>query len=108
MRHNAPFKHPLLAGLMLTAVLAGSPAAADDDMAQMQALARTANLIPPEKAIEKALAAKPGIVIDADIDRKLSGLYYEIEVVDAQGVEWEIDIDAKTGETRRVKRDWFD
>lgn len=107
MKHNALSGHALLAGLMLTALLAGS-AAADDDVAEMQAIARAANLIPPQKAIEKALAAKPGTVIDADIDRKLSGLYYEIEVVDAQGVEWEIDIDARTGETRRVKRDWFD
>lgn len=79
-----------------------------DDMAEMQAIAKAANLISPEQAIEKALAAKPGTVVDADVDRKFKKYYYEIEIVDAQGVEWEVDIDAKTGEVRRIKKDWFD
>ena len=79
-----------------------------DDMAEMQAKAKAANLIAPEQAVAKALAAKPGTVVDADIDRKFKKYYYEIEIVDAEGVEWEIDIDAKSGEVRRVKKDWFD
>ena len=78
-----------------------------DDMAEMQAASKAAGLIPPEQAIAKALAAKPGTVVDADVDRKFKKYYYEIEIVDAQGVEWEVDIDGKTGEVRRVKKDWF-
>ena len=27
--------------------------------------------------------------------------------IDADGKEWEVNIDAKTGETRKVSRDWF-
>ena len=83
-------------------------ASADDDMAEMRAMSKAANLITPEKAIEKALSVKPGTVVDADIDRKFKGYYYEIEIVDAQAVEWEVDIDAKSGEVRGVKREWFD
>lgn len=79
-----------------------------DDLAEMQAMAKAASLIAPDQAVAKALAAKPGTVIDADVDRKFKKYYYEIEIVDAQGVEWEVDIDAKTGEVRRVKKDWFD
>lgn len=98
---------------ILSAITLGMPAtlafAQDaDDMAEMKAISKSANLIPPEQAIEKALAAKPGTVIDADIDRKFKKFYYEIEIVDAQGTEWEVDIDAMTGEVRRVKKDWFD
>jgi uncharacterized membrane protein YkoI len=83
-------------------------AGAEDDMTEMRAISKAANLITPEIAIEKALAAKPGTVVDTDLDRKFKGYYYEIEIVDAQAVEWELDIDAKTGEVRRIKRDWFD
>ncbi|HWA14058.1 MAG TPA: PepSY domain-containing protein [Burkholderiales bacterium] len=96
---------------ILAAAAAFAPAALAqdaDDMAQMQAIARAAGLIPPEQAMEKALAARPGTIVDADVDRKFRKHYYEVEIVDAQGVEWEVDIDAKTGEVRRVKKDWFD
>lgn len=79
-----------------------------NDLAEMKAISKSANLIPPEQAIEKALAVKPGTVVDADIDRKFKKFYYEIEIVDAQGTEWEIDIDARSGTVRRVKKDWFD
>lgn len=98
---------------VLAAIVVGIPAvpafAQDaDDLAEMTAISKSANLIPPEQAIEKALAAKPGTVVDADIDRKFKKFYYEIEIVDEAGTEWEVDIDAKTGEVRRVKKDWFD
>lgn len=85
-----------------------SPVSADDDMTEMRAISKVANLITPEKAIEKALSVKPGTVVDTDIDRKFKGYYYEIEIINAQAVEWEVEIDAKTGEVRPVKRDWFD
>jgi len=79
-----------------------------EDLAEMQAVSRAAGLIPPEQAMQKALAAKPGTIVDADVDRKFRKYYYEVEIVDSQGVEWEVDIDAKTGEVRRVKKEWFD
>lgn len=48
----------------------------------------------------------PGSTItDADIDTKAGRIVYELEVRDAQGVEWDIDIDAKTGEVIHNKRD---
>ena len=96
------------AAISTSVFLLALPAFAEDDMVEMRAIAKTASLIAPEMAIEKALAVKPGTVVDADIDRKFKGYYYEIEIIDAQAVEWEVDIDAKTGEVRRVKRDWFD
>jgi uncharacterized membrane protein YkoI len=96
----------LLAGVLLLSAAVALPAAADDDdMAEMHAVSSASGLISPEQAIEKALAAKAGTVDDADLDRKLGKYYYEIEVIDAQGVEWDIDIDAVTGDVKRVKRD---
>lgn len=100
----------LTAAALAAAVLAlAGPVGAQDaeDMAEMQAKARARGLIPPEQAIEKALAAKPGTVTDADLDRSFRSFYYEVEIIDAQGDEWEVKIDARTGEVKRVSKDWF-
>jgi uncharacterized membrane protein YkoI len=75
----------------------------------MELIIKAAGLISLEEATSKALAAKPGTVIDVDLDDRewTKGWDYEFEIVDAEGVEWEVDIDAKTGEVRRVRKDWF-
>ena len=88
---------------------ASSTAIADDDYREMQAVVKAAGLMTVEEARQKALAAKPGSIIDADLDDRAwpQGWDYEFEIIDADGKEWEVDIDAKTGETRKVSRDWF-
>lgn len=88
---------------------ASSTAIADDDYREMQAVVKAAGLMTVEEASQKALAAKPGSIIDADLDDRAwpQGWDYEFEIIDADGKEWEVDIDAKTGETRKVSRDWF-
>jgi uncharacterized membrane protein YkoI len=103
-----PTLTPLLTGALLLSATVALPAAADDDdmdMAQMRAVSSASGLISPEQAIEKALAAKAGTVNEAELERKMGKYYYEIEVVDAQGVEWDIDLDAVTGDVKRIKRD---
>jgi uncharacterized membrane protein YkoI len=89
--------------------LFSAAAAADDDHQEMMAVVKAAGLIPIEQASEKALAAKPGSIIDSDLDDRTwpEGWDYEFEIIDADGKEWEVVVDAKTGETRKVKRDWF-
>lgn len=86
-----------------------SPAIADDDHAEMMATIEAAGLISVEQASEKALAAKPGKIIEADLDERSwpKGWDYEFEIVDADGKDWDVDVDAKTGEVGKVKRDWF-
>jgi uncharacterized membrane protein YkoI len=96
----------LAGGALLLSAAVAVPVAADDDMAEMRAVSAAVGLISPEQATERALAAKAGTVVDVDLDRKRGQHYYEIEIIDAQGMEWEIDIDAKSGEIRRTKRDW--
>ncbi len=98
----------LLAAFAISTIAITGPAKADDDDAKDRAIAKAANLITPEQASEKALAAKAGTVTDIDLDRKWKNYYYEVEIIDADAVEWEVDINAKTGEIRRIKRDWFD
>ncbi|WP_020167575.1 MULTISPECIES: PepSY domain-containing protein [Methylotenera] len=87
----------------------GNVIADDDDPAKMLLTAKAAGLISVEQATEKALAAKPGTVIEVELEKRKwpQGWDYEFEIIDAQGNEWDVNIDAKTGETRKVSRDWF-
>jgi uncharacterized membrane protein YkoI len=83
------------------------PAHADDDIQEARQIARMASLIDPDRAMEIALREKPGVMTDLDLDRERKGWAYEIEVVDAQGVEWEVELEAETGKVLKIKRDWF-
>jgi len=49
------------------------------------------------------------VVKDADLEnRKFSkGWDYEFEIVDADGTEWDVNVNAKTGKVGSIKRDWF-
>ena len=82
---------------------------ADDDVQEIAAITKEFGLITLDQAKVKALAAKPGVVTDADLDDRDfgKGWDYEFEIVDADGREWEVDIDAKTGVVGKVRRDWF-
>lgn len=84
------------------------PAHADqEDILEARQIARMANLIDPDRAVEIALAEKPGVMTDLDLDRERKGWVYEIEIIDAQGVEWEIELEGETGKVVKIKRDWF-
>jgi len=98
----------LLAGLTAGALFA-LPAHADDDTQEMAALVKQFGLITLEQARVKALAAKPGVITDADLDNRDfgKGWDYEFEIADADGHEWEVYVDAKSGEVRKVSREWF-
>jgi uncharacterized membrane protein YkoI len=97
----------LLCGLMFT-----QPALADDDEDSPEKIAEMAKafgLISLEEAQTKALAAKPGVIKEVELERRKfrSGWDYEVEIVDGNGAEWEVNIDAKTGKVSSVSRDWF-
>ncbi|HQN65596.1 MAG TPA: PepSY domain-containing protein [Methylophilus sp.] len=81
----------------------------DDDEHEIEMYTKEFGLITLEDARKKALAAKPGVVKDADLEnRKFSkGWDYEFEIVDSDGKEWEVNIDAKTGQVESIHRDWF-
>lgn len=61
-----------------------------------------ANAQPPAlneaQALEIALAEVPGEVQEAELDREDGMQVYEIEILTADGVEMEVEINADTGE----------
>ncbi|HEY0843024.1 PepSY domain-containing protein [Methylotenera sp.] len=94
---------------LLSLSLLSPLAFADDDIHEIEAISKELGLITLEQAKTKALAAKPGAVADVDLENRKfgKGWYYEFEIVDADGREWEVLVDAKTGAVRDVSREWF-
>lgn len=107
-RHSKTFQRILVLG-GATLLLSGPVLADEDDIAEARAIAGAAGLISIEQATEHALKAKPGTVIEVELDKRSwpQGWDYEFEIIDAEGKEWDVDVDAKTGEVRKVRQDWF-
>lgn len=106
-KHTRLFVISVLCGLMIS-----QPVLADDDeddVQKMEEKAKAFSLISHEEAKTKALAAKPGVVKEVELERRKvsAGWDYEVEIVDSNGAEWEVYIDAKTGKVNSVSRDWF-
>ena len=98
------FNKLTLAGLVSLGMV--SAAFADtDDLLQMQQKAEAFELISVDEAKNVATQTKPGFVDDIDLDGTGMGYQYEVEVADKDGMEWDVYIDAKTGEVLNVKRD---
>ncbi len=100
--------YKISAATILMLGILSTNAVADDDLQEMEAISKQFSLISFDEAKAKALVAKPGVVKDADLEnRKFSkGWDYEFEIVDADGKEWDVLIDAKTGNVGSIKRDW--
>ena len=67
------------------------------------------SLISAEQAREIALKEFPGVVTELELDDRDygKGWKWEVEVVNADGKEVEVDLDAKTGKVLKVDKDWF-
>lgn len=100
-------KHRLAVSVILAAV-AGLPAApvlADLDYAEAEQLRADGTVLPTEKVAGIATATRPGIVADLELERVLGRYVYEVEVRDSDGQEWNLDIDARSGEVLQTERD---
>lgn len=98
-----------VAAIIFLNIAAFNAQADDDDLQEITAISKEFGLMTLEQAKTKALAAKPGLVTDAEIDNRKfgKGWEYEFEIVDADGKEWDVNIDAKTGEVLKTRREWF-
>lgn len=57
------------------------------------------------QAIEIAKAGVPGLVIKAELDDDDGVQIYEVEIVNADGIEMEVKINAETGEILEAEED---
>ncbi len=90
---------PLLILAMTSAI------ASEDDHDQAQRLLETGDILPLESLIEHARRLHPGRVLEVELETKGGRRIYEIELVDAAGIVWEIKFDAQTGELLTTERD---
>lgn len=59
-----------------------------------------------EKLNELAIAQHPGSVVhDTELENHMGRYVYQVELKDAQGLEWDVDLDANTGEVLKNQRD---
>ncbi len=100
----------LITGLSLAAALTltSFTVQAGDDVspAQAQVLREQGTILATDKLNELVLAQHPGgRITDTDLERE-GGIYvYQVEVYDAQGQDWDVELNAATGEILRNERD---
>src|SRR6187402_1318360 len=96
-------KYLLIAGLIS---LAGSVQARDLGPDEALKLRDSGSIQSFEKLNQLALAQHPGGVIrDTELENELGRYIYQLEVVDAQGVEWDLELDAASGELLKNHQD---
>ncbi|VVM48994.1 hypothetical protein PS662_00697 [Pseudomonas fluorescens] len=90
------------AALTLTAGLAQ----ADVPVDQIPQLVKDGKIKPLEELNQIVLKLHPGATItDSDLDNHFNNYEYEVELKDAKGVEWDVDLNAATGEVLKNKQD---
>lgn len=113
IRRPTPTLSAIATALMIATVMALPKVShADDDrrdMARDTEIVRTFGLISAEQAREIALKEAPGVVTELELDDRdyAKGWKWEVEVVNADGREVEVDLDAKTGKVLKIDKDWF-
>lgn len=101
------FHTPVLNRLVLAAAALGlsAPAVAEIGYSQAEKLRAAGEVLPQAKIVELVNAARPGEITDLELDRDFGRLVYEVEVRDAQFQEWDLELDAKTGEVIGQQQD---
>ncbi|ANJ54651.1 PepSY domain-containing protein [Pseudomonas silesiensis] len=90
------------AALTLTAGLAQ----ADVPVDQIPQLVKDKKIMPLEELNKIVLKLHPGATItDSDLDNHFNNYEYEVELRDAKNVEWDVDLNAATGEVLKNKQD---
>lgn len=93
------------AALTLTAGLAQADVRPD----QIPGLLKAGTIMDLEKLNQAALAQHPGTtaanITDTELELKGADYVYQVEIRDAKGVEWDVDLNAKTGQVLSNKQD---
>lgn len=68
----------------------------DHDRARQ--LVESGEILPLETVLERGRAIQPGRVLEVELERKNRLWRYELEILDADGKVWELQLDARSGE----------
>ncbi|VVO33570.1 PepSY domain-containing protein [Pseudomonas fluorescens] len=93
------------AALTLTVGLAQADVRPD----QIPGLLKAGTIMDLEKLNQAARAQHPGTtaasITDTELELKGADYVYQVEIRDAKGVEWDVDLNAKTGQVLSNKQD---
>jgi len=93
------------AALTLTAGLAQADVRPD----LIAGLIKDGSVMDLQKLNQAALAQHPGAtaanITDTELEQKGSAYFYQVEIRDAKGLKWDVDLDAKTGQVLSNKQD---
>lgn len=94
-------------GLLLAATLLATSlaASAEGDHDRARRLRDAGDILPLETLIERTRAVRPGRILELELKEKKDRIIYEVELVDEQGVVWELYFDARSGELLKSKQD---
>ncbi|HRN61395.1 MAG TPA: PepSY domain-containing protein [Luteimonas sp.] len=97
---------PLALGLALTALFAPAIQAGDDDHIEARRLLQRGEILPLNHILQIVQRRVPGDVIDVELDRSSKhGWEYEVKVLTSTGRVLEVDLNARTGEIRKIEDD---
>jgi uncharacterized membrane protein YkoI len=96
-----------IASALALGLAAAPPAPAGDDRAAAARLLEEGRILPLASILEAARRHRPGHVLEVELeaDDDRSRYVYEVELLDAGGVVWELYLDAATGRLLEIEAD---
>lgn len=94
----------LLLVVSLSLAVAAS-ALAGEDHERVRQLMEEGRILPLEQILDQARSRHAGQLLEAELERDDKRYVYEIEIVDREGVVWDLEFDAATGKLIEEKRD---
>ncbi len=86
-------------------LLGGYSNSFSDDHYEVYELLRSGDILPLEKILDIIREQVQGQLLEVELEHDDEQLIYELEVLDKQGVVWEIEIDATTGTILKNEQD---
>lgn len=85
--------------------LASVVVASERDQDRARELTQAGAIVPLEQILSSARERYTGRILEAELDKDASGYYYELEIVDTEGLVRELKYDAVSGELLDDKED---
>jgi len=86
-------------------LLGGNTAYASDDQETARRLSEAGEILPLETILQQVQQHQPGRVLEVEFDNKHGQYIYEIEILNAKGIVWELELDARTGQLLERKQE---
>lgn len=87
----------LVSGILLLGTLNNSLAENESDQDRARQLRENEDILPLERILEQAKTQHRGRLIEAELDQEENRWIYGVEILDENGIVWDMDYDATTG-----------